>query len=82
MNYSLTLHAYMHAHGVNLNENRKAIAYRVNGLPVAEQAWIAHFRRGWRLLRSTAGVQGGWTGQYSGPDEALAALQLTVSDVR
>jgi hypothetical protein len=75
MDKALTLHAYMHSHGANLNENRRAIAFRVAGLPIGEEAWVAQFNHRWKILRATPGVQGHWQGEYSGPVEALAALQ-------
>ena len=78
MNDILTLHPYMHAHGANLNDNRRAIAFQVKGLPVGEEAWIAEFNHRWRILRASAGVQGHWQGKYSGPAEAMAALQTAL----
>jgi hypothetical protein len=78
MNNTLTLHAYMHTHGASLNDNRRAIAFRVKGLPVGEEAWVAEFHYRWKILRATVGVQGHWEGKYSGPLEALAALQAQV----
>jgi hypothetical protein len=78
MNRTLTLHAYMHTHGASLDEDRRAIAFQVKGLPVREEAWIAEFNHRWKILRASAGVQGEWQGKYSGPDEAMATLQASI----
>jgi hypothetical protein len=72
---TLTLHAYMHTHGASLNENRRAIAFKVKGLAIGEEAWIAEFNHRWKILRASAGVQGEWQGKYRDPAEAMAALQ-------
>ena len=72
----LTLHAYMHSfEGPNLNNNRKAFAFRVIGLPEREQVRIAEFRHSWKVLRTTDGVSGEWSGRFRSVDEALASIQ-------
>jgi hypothetical protein len=75
MNNALTLHAYMYSHGENLNENRRATAFKVKGLPVGEEAWIAEFNHRWKLRRATAGTYGEWQGKYSSPDEAIGMMR-------
>ncbi len=73
----LTLHPYMHFfEGPNLNNNRRAFAFKVIGLPEREQARIAEFRHHrWKVLRTTDGVSGKWSGRFRSADEALASLQ-------
>jgi hypothetical protein len=72
----LTLHPYMYFFdGPNLNNNRRAFAFEVIGLPEREQARIAQFRHKWKVLRTTDGVSGEWSGQFRSLDEALASLQ-------
>jgi hypothetical protein len=72
----LTLHAYMHSYdGPNLNTNRKATAFEVQGLPAPEQALVAEFNHRWKVLRITDGIYGDWSGRYGSVDEALATFQ-------
>lgn len=71
----LTLHPYMHSfdHG-DMNQNRRAFAFRVLGLTQGHEIRIAEFRRRWKILRTTNGVSGNWSGKYGSAEEALAAI--------
>jgi hypothetical protein len=72
----LTAHPYMHSfEGPNLNNNREPIAFRVDGLPVGQEAWIAWMKGNWRILHATRRGQGDWVGEYGSPNEALATLE-------
>jgi hypothetical protein len=52
--------------------------YRVSGLPLNEEAFIANFgnryQDGWKTLEVKDGVSGGWQGKHSSADEALVAI--------
>jgi len=72
----LTLHPYMYSfEGPNLYNHRRAFAFKVIGLPEREEARIAEFRHRWKVLRTTDGVSGEWSGRFRSVDEALASLQ-------
>lgn len=72
----LTLHAYMYSFdGPDLNNNRKAFAFRVVGMPDREQAFIAEMNYRWKILQVTDCVSCGWSGQFASAEEALASIQ-------
>lgn len=72
----LTLHAYMYSFdGPDINNNRKAFAFRVVGMPDHEQAFIAETNYLWKVLRVTDGVSRGWSGRFGSAEEALASIQ-------
>jgi hypothetical protein len=55
--------------------------YAVDGLPSGEHASIAQFGTTWKILRIVDDVPSTWTGNYSTPQEAAAALSIAVSGV-
>ena len=59
---------------VRLQTNRRAFQFEVLGLPHRQQAWIADFDGGWRVLRVINGEQGHWTQPYESKEEALNNL--------
>jgi hypothetical protein len=72
----LTLQEFMwYGEGPSLAGNRKAIAFRVLGLPESQQAWIATYRHAWQVLRAKNGVYGEWSGRYQSVEEALMNLR-------
>ncbi len=75
----LTLRAIAHiGEGADLRTNRRAFHFEVLGLPIGQQAWIADFDGGWRVLRVVGGQQGRWSDPYLSKEEALNTLaQLT-----
>jgi hypothetical protein len=76
---TLTLRAIAHiGEGPGLRTNRRAFQYEVLGLPSGQQAWIADFDGGWRVLRVIEGNQGQWTEPYISKEEALNALAETI----
>jgi hypothetical protein len=76
----LTLRAIAHiGEGPSLTENRRVYQYEVLGLPPGQQAWIADYRGGWKILRVIDGVQGEWEGAHASADEARHALEQTVA---
>ena len=61
-------------------EARRAVAYRVGGLPNGKTARIENFgaprRDDWRIMWINAdNSQDDWIGHYTSVEEALAALQ-------
>jgi hypothetical protein len=76
---TLTLRAIAHiGEGRDLRTNRRAFQYEVLGLPAGQQAWIADFDGGWRVLRVIEGEQGQWTEPYVSKEEALNTLAEAV----
>ena len=57
-----------------------AIGYRITGMPEGEEARIANFagpdQPDWRLLRTSGGKSGDWSGHYETVQDALVALQM------
>ena len=53
--------------------------YAVDGLPPGQRASIAQFGTSWKILLIIDDVPGTWTGNYSTPQEAAAALAISVS---
>jgi hypothetical protein len=75
----LTLRAIAHVgEGPDLRTNRRAFQYEVLGLPIGQQAWIADFDGGWRVLRVINGMQGHWSDPYLSKEEALNTLAETI----
>jgi hypothetical protein len=52
--------------------------YRVGGLPLNEEAFLAnfgnHYHESWKTLLVKDGVSGGWRGEHSSADETLASI--------
>lgn len=52
--------------------------YRVGGLPIHNEAFIANFgsphRQCWKILQVNNGMSGGWQGEYASADDALAFI--------
>lgn len=77
----LTLRAIAHiGKGPDLRTNRRAFQYEVLGLPMGQQAWIADFEGGWRILRVIDSKQGHWSDPYLSKDEALNTLAETLDN--
>jgi len=77
---TLTLRAIAHiGEGPDLRTNRRAFQYEVLGLPGSQQAWIADFDGGWRVLRVIDGKQGHWSDPYLSKEEALNTLAETMN---
>jgi hypothetical protein len=75
----LTLRAIAHiGEGPTLRTKRRAFQYEVLGLPADQQAWIADFDGGWRILRVVDGVQGHWGGPHLTKEDALDTLARTL----
>lgn len=55
--------------------------YAVDGLPPGQRASIAQFGTSWKVLRIVDDVPSTWTGNYSTPQEAAAALSFDISGV-
>jgi hypothetical protein len=74
--HALTLRAIAHiGEGPDLRTNRRAFQFEVLGLPAGQQAWIADFDGGWRVLRVVDGKQGGWSpNPFEDKAEALNVL--------
>ena len=53
--------------------------YRISGLPEGEQAVIAQFPEGWRILRWNNEWHGNWSGVYMTVEAALEALREQTS---
>jgi hypothetical protein len=71
----LTLRAIAHiGEGPDLRTNRHVFQFEVLGLPPGQQAWIADFSGGWRVLRVINGEQGHWSDPYVSKEEALNTL--------
>ena len=60
--------------GQDMRTNRRVFQYEVLGLPPRQQAWIADFNGGWRILRVTDGQQGHWGGPHLTKEDALDTL--------
>ena len=78
--HTLTLRAIAHiGEGPDLRRNRRAFHFEVLGLPPGQQAWIADFDGGWRILRVVNGEQGHWSDPpHLTKELALEALAKTV----
>jgi hypothetical protein len=77
----LTLRAIAHiGEGPDLRTNRRAFQYEVLGLPSGQQAWIADFDGGWRILRAVDGESGNWSAPHLTKDDALDTLALTLAE--
>jgi hypothetical protein len=61
--------------GPSLHSNRKAFAFEVMGLPEGVDVRIAEMRHRWKVLRTTNGVPGEWSGEFSSAEEALASIK-------
>jgi hypothetical protein len=61
--------------GSQLGTGRQVFLYEVYGLPAGQQAWVAHLNERWQVLRSTGGVQDGWSGDFASSEAALLALE-------
>jgi hypothetical protein len=71
----LTLRAIAHiGEGPDLRKNRRAFQYEVLGLPPGQQAWIADYEGGWRVLRVIDGKQGKWSDPFETKEETLNTL--------
>ena len=71
----LTLRAIAHiGEGPDLQTNRRAFQYEVLGLSSSQQAWIADFGGGWRVLLAIDGESGDWSKPFPGKEDALDAL--------
>jgi hypothetical protein len=77
---TLTLRAIAHiGSGPDLRRDRRPFQFEVLGLPGDQQAWIADFRGGWRILRVVDGQQGNWSPDpYLAKEDALQALAEVV----
>lgn len=60
--------------GPDLQTNRRVFQYEVLGLPSRQQAWIADYDGGWRILRVVDGRQGQWGGPHLSKEDALDTL--------
>lgn len=61
--------------GPDLRTNRRVFQYEVIGLPRNQQAWIADYSGGWRILRVIDGKQGEWSeGPHKTKEAALNTL--------
>jgi hypothetical protein len=77
---TLTLRAIAHiGEGPDLRTNRRAFQYEVLGLPSGQQAWIADFDGGWRVLRVIDAKQGHWSDPNLSKEEALNTLAETIT---
>jgi hypothetical protein len=77
----LTLREVAHiGSGTDLRNWDKVYQYEVVGLPRGEEAWIAEFNHRWKILRSTNGITGNWSGDYETSEVALKALSETVHE--
>lgn len=75
----LTLRAIAHiGEGPDLQTNRRPFQFEVLGLPAGQQAWIADFNHGWRILRVIDGVQGDWTEGHMSKEDALDTLATVI----
>jgi hypothetical protein len=71
----LTLRAIAHVgEGSDLQTNRRAFQYEVLGLQGHQQAWIADFGGGWRILRALDGKTGEWGEPHLTKKDALDTL--------
>ncbi len=61
--------------GPDMRHWKEVFQYEVERLPAGEEAWIARMHGCWQILRCTNGVSRHWTGEYSSPNAALAALE-------
>jgi hypothetical protein len=77
----LTLRAIAHiSDGGGLLTNRRAFQYEVLGLPPNQQAWIADFDGGWRILQAIDGQSGHWGDRHLTKEDALDTLGRTLDD--
>jgi hypothetical protein len=77
----LTLRAIAHiGEGPDLRTNRRAFQYEVLGLPAHQQAWIADFDGGWRILQAVNGQSGHWGDRHLTKEDALDTLARTLDD--
>lgn len=77
--HELSLRAIAHiGEGADLKQNRRAFQYEVLGLPPGQQAWIADYSGGWRILRVIDGVTGEWGKPHLTKDEALSTLAAEI----
>jgi hypothetical protein len=61
MSVTLTKHEMAWFRRGQVAEGGTPIQYRVSGLPQGEEAFIAEYpHKGWKILRSSQGVQGDW----------------------
>jgi len=54
--------------------------YDVVGLPVGEEAKVAHVGGRWRILQKHNEIPSEWRGEYETAEDALAALQAETAD--
>jgi hypothetical protein len=80
MTHPLTLHEDAWLSDGPVYRSGPAIGYQVTGMPAGEEAKLWNFggpnHADWRLLRTSGGKSGGWTGHYETPQDALVVLQL------
>ena len=77
---TLTMRAIAHiGEGPDLRMNRRAFQFEVLGLPIGQQAWIADFDGGWRVLRVMNGTQEHWSNPHLSREEALDTLAETIA---
>jgi len=71
----LTKHVLAHSFdGPNLNNNREAFFFRVEGLPRGQEAQIRKSYNRWQTRRAVDEVWSDWSGEFSSGEEALASL--------
>ena len=79
----LTLHsAAAYGSGNDMSGWGTVYQYKVNGLPVGEQALIAENEHCWQFMRISQRKQGKWTGEYKSPDAALQALEQVLRAIK
>jgi hypothetical protein len=74
-----TLRAIAHiGSGRDLRHDRRVFQYEVLGLPIGQQAWVADFDGGWRILRVVDGEQGQWGQPHLSKEDALDTLARVI----
>jgi hypothetical protein len=62
----------------DMRQWKDVFEYKVEGLPLGDEALIARFGNTWQILRTADGVRSGWTGEYASADEALRDIAKAV----
>lgn len=74
----LTLRAIAWARRGNIVLTGPVIEYRVQGMPLQQEAFIANFggrnEDRWKILRVKEGISGEWMGNHETAEQALAEL--------